>query len=86
MAHLPARTPYARKLAGGSIAIVNNTTAAQAGRVPQDMSFQWLREQPSFDFFDVLHIHSLELAAEPDIEAVLDRCERDGKVQERQLV
>lgn len=79
MAHLPARTPYARKLAGGSLAIVNNTTTATAGLVPQDMSFRWLREQPSFDFFDVLHVHSLELAATDDIQAVLDRCDRHGK-------
>lgn len=78
MAHLPARTPYARKLVSGSLVIVN-AAAGQPGFVPQDMSFAWPREQPSFDFFDVLHIHSLELAAEPDIEAVLDHCERDAK-------
>jgi glycosyltransferase involved in cell wall biosynthesis len=79
VAHLPARTPYARKLAGGSLVIVNNTTTTHAGLVPQDMSFRWLRDQPSFDFFDVLHVHSLELAADDDIEAVLDRCDREGK-------
>jgi glycosyltransferase involved in cell wall biosynthesis len=79
VAHLPARTPYARKLAGGGLTIVNSTSTPQAPAVPQDMSFRWLREQPSFDFFDVLHVHSVELAADQDIEAVLDRCERDGK-------
>lgn len=47
--------------------------------MPRDVSFGWLAQQESFDFFDVLHIHSIELAADDDIDAVLDRCKVGGK-------
>lgn len=77
--HLPARTPYARKLVGPGLSIVNGSRVGSGVVVPRDASFGWLARQASFDFFDVLHIHSVELAAGDDIDAVLDRCKAAGK-------
>lgn len=77
--HLPARTPYARKLVGADLAIVNGARTESGVLVPRDASFGWLAQQAHFDFFDALHIHSVELAADDDIDVVLDRCMAAGK-------
>ncbi|HEY8523955.1 MAG TPA: hypothetical protein VIL48_03260 [Acidimicrobiales bacterium] len=43
------------------------------------MSFGLLHAERDWSFFDVLHVHSLELAGWDSIQAVLDRCEREHK-------
>jgi hypothetical protein len=43
------------------------------------MSFGLLRAESDWSFFDLLHVHSLELASCDLIQAVLDRCERERK-------
>jgi hypothetical protein len=77
--HLPGRTPYARKLHGPGIEIVNETRLSSGEMVPRDASFGWLHARSEWHFFDVLHVHSLELAADEVVDAVLDRCAADGK-------
>jgi hypothetical protein len=76
--HIPGRTPYARKLRGDSFSIINETTSDGVA-VPRDASFEWVRRQPSLDFFDVLHIQSVELAELPAIEEVLQRAASQRK-------
>jgi hypothetical protein len=79
VAHLPARTPYARKLRGPGIAVVNEHGTADGDTVPRDMSFGWLDARCDLGFFDVLHVHSLELADDSVVVRVLDRCLGAGK-------
>jgi len=43
------------------------------------MSFGLLHGEQYWGFFDVLHVHSLELASWDTIQAVLDRCESEHK-------
>lgn len=74
--HLPGRTPYARKLDSSSFVMVNGKTSRSGRRVPIDASFDWLNRQDSLDFFDVLHIHSVEFAETELIERVLEKCAR----------
>ena len=76
--HIPGRTPYARKLRGDTFSIINETTSNGVA-VPRDASFEWVRRQATLDFFDVLHIQSLELAELPAIEEVLQRAASKGK-------
>lgn len=79
--HLPGRTPYARKLRSAGMVIVNAPSAAAEGP-PRDATFEWLESCASFDFFDVLHVQSIELARTASIGRVLQRCvaERKGIV------
>lgn len=76
--HVPGRTPYSRKLHGEGICIVNQTTIGSC-TVPRDVTFAWIEQHDSLGFFDVLHIQSLELAAIPTIQCVLEKCARKRK-------
>jgi hypothetical protein len=76
--HIPARTPYARKLNSEDFSVVNQTTIDDR-EIPRDASFEWLNNQRNFDFFDILHIHSVELTSTETIQQVLDRCQRTKK-------
>ncbi len=69
--HLPARTPFARNLHGGGITIVNGT-----GTVPIDASFDWLAEHFDHTAFDIVHIHTTELAARDTVARCFDACHR----------
>jgi len=48
--HIPARTPYARKLIFNDISIINGTWS-DGVEVPRDASFEWLVSQKNFRFF-----------------------------------
>lgn len=76
--HLPGRTPYARKLRAPGFGIINDTCQGSL-EVPRDASFEWLAAQPSWGFFDLLHLQSLELTRLDAIERVLQRCELENK-------
>lgn len=76
--HVPGRTPYARKLHGRNISIVNETDR-EGVAVPRDASFEWIERQSSFGFFDVLHVQSLELADFGSTQRVFERCAAEGK-------
>lgn len=79
VAHLPGRTPYARKLTAPQVRIVNGTETRSGMPVPIDISFDWLMSQSALDFFDVLHIHSIEFADPQVVDDVLDRCLSVGR-------
>lgn len=72
--HLPARTSYVRKLNSRELLIVNGRTTPHGLDIPIDASFDWLDTQTSLDFFDVLHVHSVEFAATTLVNRVLEKC------------
>lgn len=57
--HLPARTPYVRKIVSERFSIVNGTTT-EHGNVPAAVTANWLLDRRPFDWFDVLHLHHIE--------------------------
>ncbi|MBV2365330.1 hypothetical protein ACFPZ0_14010 [Streptomonospora nanhaiensis] len=71
--HLPARTPYVRKLRAAGFRTVNGTDAAGAV-VPVDVSAAWLLDHRPFTWFDVLHLHHIEFEDPADLERLLDAC------------
>lgn len=80
VAHAPARTPYARKLADEHVEIVNGRRASHGTEVvPRDMSLRWLLGHRPFSWFDVLHLHHVEFDDLPTMRAVLSECARAGK-------
>jgi len=76
--HVPGRTPYARKLLPEGAVIVNQTRIGSRA-VPRDATFAWIEAQDAMDFFDVLHVQSLEFASVESIRCVLERCGREKK-------
>lgn len=77
--HLPARTPYAWKLHSHNFEIANGTRVPTGDTAPDAPSAQWLLEQASLDWFDVLHLHHVEFEEVTDLERLLDRCTTEGK-------
>lgn len=77
--HAPARTPYARKLTGKHVEIVNGTAPHGTEVVPRDMSLRWLLEHRPFTWFDVLHLHHVEFDHLPTLKAVLAECARSHR-------
>jgi glycosyltransferase involved in cell wall biosynthesis len=77
--HLPARTTYARKLNSSEILMVNGKTMPDGLSVPIDASFDWVDARETLDFFDVLHIHSVEFAPTALVTRVLEKCARYGR-------
>jgi hypothetical protein len=66
--HPPGHTPYIRKLCSCEITIIDEMPLPSGeGIVPCDVSFSWLARRSHFDFFDVLHMHSVELASVDDL-------------------
>ena len=70
--HVPARTPYARRLVGNEITIVNGQT--NDAPIPRDASLQWLIRTNDFSSFDVLHLHSIELVDLKTLKNALKQC------------
>lgn len=77
--HAPARTPYARKLTNGRVALVNDTAPRGVEVVPRDMSLRWLLDHRPFDWFDVLHLHHVEFDDLVVLRRVLAECSRAGR-------
>jgi hypothetical protein len=57
--HLPARTPYVRKITSPNFTILNGTNT-EHGVVPDAVSAQWLLDRRPLDWLDVLHLHQIE--------------------------
>jgi len=53
--HIPARTPYARKLIFNDISIINGTWS-DGVEVPRDASFEWLVSQKKLSIFLIYYI------------------------------
>lgn len=76
VAHLPARTPYARKLSGDEFTIINGTRIASSGEViPDALSTEWILDHRPLDWLDVVHLHHLEFEDEHMLERLLTACE-----------
>jgi hypothetical protein len=71
VAHLPATTPYARKLAPAGISVANR--ADEASELPIDLTFAALADGGSADF-EILHVHSVEFASEAEISRAVEGC------------
>lgn len=76
--HLPARTPYARKLHSHNIEIVNNAATDSGNIVPRDVTAAWLLEHRPLTWLDVLHLHHIEFEDLPTLERLLDACTDAG--------
>ena len=76
--HIPGRTPYARKLRGDDIYIVNGTTSGEFA-VPEDVTLAWLMDRWPWDWFDVVHLHHIDFEPVPLLRAALAACRRAGK-------
>ncbi|GAB2481238.1 hypothetical protein GCM10027063_24220 [Promicromonospora xylanilytica] len=76
--HLPASTPYARKLDGGGIEAVNGQTLPDGATVPAAVSARWLVEHRPLNWVDVVHLHHVEFEAIDDLERLLSECRDAG--------
>jgi glycosyltransferase involved in cell wall biosynthesis len=76
--HVPARTPYARKLRDEGIRILNETTVDGLA-VPRDATLAWLLEHRPWDWLDAVHLHHLDFEPVRRLRAVLAECRRAGK-------
>ena len=77
--HLPARTPYVRKLTASTFRIVNGSPLDTGEVVPSDVSAQWMLARQPFTWFDVLHLHHIEFEPAAELERLLDACRREEK-------
>lgn len=75
--HVPGRTPYARKLHGDGIQILNGTTVDGLA-VPRDVTLAWLLEHRPWDWLDVVHLHHPDFEPTPRLRSVLAECRRVG--------
>lgn len=80
--HLPARTPYARKLRGLGIHGLNNASESAEIRpglvVPADVTASWILDRTPLDWLDVLHLHHIDLETPAVLERLLDVCAGAG--------
>jgi glycosyltransferase involved in cell wall biosynthesis len=78
VAHVPGRTPYARKLHDDDVKIVNDTTVGDLV-VPRDLTLTWLLAHRPWDWLDVVHLHHLDFEPISQLAAVLAECRRTRK-------
>lgn len=78
VAHVPGRTPYARKLSGGSIEIVNDRSV-EGCDFPRDVTLAWLMKRRPWDLIDVVHLHHLDFEPVELLRQVLAECRRAGR-------
>lgn len=74
VAHVPARTPYARKLTSEHVRILNGSE-----RVPRDLTLRHVLARRPFTWFDVLHLHHVEFDDLAALRLVLSECARAGR-------
>lgn len=68
--HVPGHTPYARKLTDTAFSIVNGTGNPE---VPFTASVDWLLGVKDWTFFDVVHLHSVELVTKQSLSEMIIR-------------
>ena len=71
--HLPARTPYVRKIASDDFSILNGVNVGH-GVVPAAVTAAWLLDRRPLDWVDVLHLHHVELDDITVLERLLEEC------------
>lgn len=70
--HVPSHLTYVAKLTGTDFTPVDSPTG-------RPLLLSELAELSRWDFFDVLHVHTVELATADDLERVAGRAEHEGK-------
>ncbi|MDF9803590.1 hypothetical protein M2436_002137 [Streptomyces sp. HB372] len=76
--HLPARTPYARKLHGPDFHPLNTTEIRPGVTVPADVTASWLLDHTPLTWLDVLHLHHIDIEEPAVLERLLDACAAAG--------
>jgi len=76
--HVPARTPYARKLHDESVRVLNGTSV-EGLVVPRDATLAWLLDHRPWHWLDVVHLHHPDFETIPRLRAVIAECRRAGK-------
>ncbi|MFE9244947.1 hypothetical protein [Nocardiopsis sp. NPDC006938] len=74
VAHVPARTPYARKLTSEHVRVLNGSEG-----VPRDLTLKHVLARRPFNWFDVLHLHHVEFDDLAVLRLVLSECARAGR-------
>lgn len=75
--HVPARTPYARKLHDQTMQILNDTKVNDLD-VPRDATLGWLLEHRPWHWLDVVHLHHLDFEPTSHLTTLLAECRRAG--------
>lgn len=75
--HLPARTPYVRKIVSDNFTVLNGVNAGH-GVVPGAVTAAWLLDRRPLDWLDVLHLHHIELDDITVLERLLAECTDSG--------
>lgn len=75
--HVPARTPYVRKIVSGDIELLNGNRT-QHGIVPAEVDAAWLLRHRPLDWLDVVHLHHIEFEELVDLENLLDACANES--------
>ena len=71
--HLPARTPYVRKIVSSEFAILNGVST-EHGVVPDGVTAAWLLDRRPLSWLDVLHLHHIEFDDLSALERLLAAC------------
>ncbi len=71
--HLPARTPYVRKIVSADFAILNGASTEHCV-VPAAVTAEWLLDRRPLYWLDVLHLHHIEFDDLSTLERLLAAC------------
>ena len=74
VAHLPARTPYVRKLRDREFVSINGTTVTNGQQVPDALGARWILDRRPLNWVDVVHLHHIEFENETVLEELLSAC------------
>jgi len=75
--HLPARTPYVRKISSDAYSILNGANTGH-GVVPAAVTAGWLLDRRPLDWLDVLHLHHIEFDDLATLQRLLTACADSG--------
>ncbi|WP_406273741.1 glycosyltransferase [Nocardia sp. NBC_00881] len=75
--HLPARTPYVRKIVSADIELLNGNRTRH-GIVPAAVGAEWLLRHRPLDWLDVVHLHHIEFEDLLVLEDLLDACANES--------
>lgn len=77
--HVPGRTPYARKLHGRNMQVLNDTSMDGLA-VPRDATLAWLLEHRPWDWLNVVQVHHPDFEPIARLQTLLAECRRAGKL------
>lgn len=71
--HMPARTPYVRKISSDAYSILNGANTGH-GVIPTAVTAGWLLDRRPLDWLDVLHLHHIEFDDVATLQRLLTAC------------